>query len=230
MQNIYTDGTYLEKNPSYDVDDSPWKAKQILKMIRKNNLQPNSICEVGCGAGEILKQLQLNLPDSVSYQGYDISPQAIELSRQRENERLRFSCEDFILKDTQLFDIVLCIDVFEHVEDYLDFLRQLKPKSTYKIFHIPLDMSVQFVLRAEPILWMRKNVGHLHYFMKDTALSTLEDTGYKIVDYFYTPQHVDLAKTLKAQLLKLPRKILFAMHPDLVVRLLGGYSLLVLAE
>jgi hypothetical protein len=91
-------------------------------------------------------------------------------------------------------------------------------------------MSVQFVLRAEPILWMRKNVGHLHYFMKDTALSTLEDTGYKILDYFYTPQHVDLAKTLKAQLLKLPRKMLFAMHPDLMVRLLGGYSLLVLAE
>ena len=230
MQNIYTDGTYLAKNPSYDVGDSPWKAQQILKMIRKNNLQPDSICEVGCGAGEILRQLQLSLPDSISYQGYDISPQAIELSRQRENERLSFICEDFLGKDTSFFDLVLCIDVFEHVEDYLDFLRQLKPKSKYKIFHIPLDMSVQFVLRAEPILWMRKNVGHLHYFMKDTALSTLEDTGYKVLDYFYTPQHVDLAKTLKAQLLKLPRKMLFAMQPDLMVRLLGGYSLLVLAE
>jgi 2-polyprenyl-3-methyl-5-hydroxy-6-metoxy-1,4-benzoquinol methylase len=230
MQNIYTDGTYLAKNPSYDVGDSPWKAQQILKMIRKNNLQLNSICEVGCGAGEILRQLQLNLPDSISYQGYDISPQAIELSRQRENKQLSFICEDFLVKDTSPSDLVLCIDVFEHVEDYLDFLRQLKPKSKYKIFHIPLDMSVQFVLRAEPILWMRKNVGHLHYFMKDTALSTLEDTGYKVLDYFYTPQHVDLAKTFKAQMLKLPRKMLFAMQPDLMVRVLGGYSLLVLAE
>jgi 2-polyprenyl-3-methyl-5-hydroxy-6-metoxy-1,4-benzoquinol methylase len=230
MQSIYTDGTYLEKNPSYDVGDSPWKAQQVLKMIDNNALQPHSICEVGCGAGEILRQLQLSLSDNVSYRGYDISPYAIELAKKRENERLFFSCEDFLLKTTDPIDLLLCIDVFEHVEDYLGFLRQLKSKSRYKIFHIPLDMSIQFVLRAEPILWMRKNVGHLHYFMKDTALSTLEDSGYKVLDYFYTAQHVDLAKTFKAKLMKVPRKILFTIHPDFMVRLLGGYSLLVLAE
>lgn len=230
MQTIYTDGTYLEKNPSYGVEDSPWKAQQILGIIRKNNLNPRSICEIGCGAGEILSQLQSVLANNVRFQGYDISPQAIQLSQQRQNQNLSFACKDITQIEIKPFDLLLCIDVFEHIEDYLNFLRQLKPKSKYKIFHIPLDMSAQFVLRAEPILWMRANVGHIHYFMKDTALWALKDAGYNILDYCYTAEHVDRPKSFKARLLKLPRKILFAIAPNLTVRLLGGYSLLVLAE
>lgn len=230
MQTIYVDGTYLENNPSYGVEDSPWKAQQILSIIQKNQLNPRSICEIGCGAGEILRQLQLSLPEHVRFQGYDISPQAIQLSRQRQNQNLSFACEDITKIEIDPFDILLCIDVFEHVEDYLNFLRQLKPKSKYKIFHIPLDMSAQFVLRAEPILWMRENVGHIHYFMKDTALLALKDAGYKILDYCYTAEHVDRPKSFKARSLSLPRKILHAIAPDVTVRLLGGYSLLVLAE
>jgi 2-polyprenyl-3-methyl-5-hydroxy-6-metoxy-1,4-benzoquinol methylase len=55
---IYSDGAYLEKNPLWHVDESPFKAKYILQMLRRNNLQPKSICEVGCGAGEVLNLLQ----------------------------------------------------------------------------------------------------------------------------------------------------------------------------
>ena len=33
--------------------------------------------------------------------------------------------------------------VLEHLEDYFGFLRKLKTRATYKVFHIPLDLSVQ---------------------------------------------------------------------------------------
>ena len=55
MSGMYTSGEYLEKNPHWHAADSPWKAGQILKMIQKNGLHPATVCEVGCGAGEILK-------------------------------------------------------------------------------------------------------------------------------------------------------------------------------
>src|SRR5213075_586346 len=55
---IYQSGEYLDKNPTYHVEDSAWKARQIFQMIEKNRVKPASVCEVGCGAGEILKQLQ----------------------------------------------------------------------------------------------------------------------------------------------------------------------------
>jgi len=144
---------------------------------------------------------------------------------------LTFNLSDLLKENTEHFDVVMAIDVFEHVEDYFDFLRKLKEKAEYKIFHIPLDLSVQTVLRSTPIIKGRKSVGHIHYFTKETALETLKDTGYEIVDYFYTGGSLELPnRGWKANLLKVPRKLAFSVNNDLAVRILGGYSLLVLAK
>ena len=227
---IYNDGTYLENNNSWHLEDSPWKARQIIKMIEKNHLSPNTVCEIGCGAGEILNQLYQQLPASVSFSGYDISPQAYELARTREKNRLYFYQRD-LLEENRQDDILLIIDVIEHVPDLYGFLEKLKSKGVYKIFHIPLDLSVQTVLRSKPIITGRKQVGHIHYFTKETAIASLEDKGYTIIDYFYTAGMVELpGKAMKSKLLNIPRRILYKMHPGLTARILGGYSLMVLAK
>ncbi len=227
---VYQTGEYLERNPTYHVEDSSWKATQILKMIEKHDLQPQSLCEVGCGAGEVLKQLQLSLPAGTEFFGYEISPQAFALCQARENERLHFYCSDLLANKTAHFDLLLCIDVFEHVQDYLGFLRELRGKATHKIFHIPLDLSAQWVARNRPIMREREQAGHLHYFTKETALATLQDTGYRISDWFYTPGALARPRSIKARLASWPRRLLSTLNQDLVVRILGGYSLLVLAE
>ena len=230
MKNIYVDGEYIKKNPLYHVEDSPWKAQQILKMLNRHNLQIASVCEVGCGAGEVIRQLQLLVPGEIAFHGYEISPEAFNLCRQRENQRLHFYCEDLLSITTQCFDLLLCIDVVEHVEDYIGFLKRLRQRAKYKIFHIPLDISVQTVLRCTPILQGRATVGHLHYFTKETALLTIQDAGYEVVDHFYTPSGVDQGKTMKSKLTRMPRIAFSHIAPDYAVRLLGGYSLLVLAK
>lgn len=230
MTQIYDDGTYLENNPTWHEEDSPWKAKQIKKIIEKNALNPNKICEVGCGASEILNQLSEQYEGKEFY-GYEISPQAFELCKKKSKTNLTFLLHDLLEENTEHFDIVMAIDIFEHVEDYFGFLRRLKEKAEYKIFHIPLDLSVQTVLRSSPIIKGRKSVGHIHYFTKETALETLKDTGYEIIDYFYTGGSLELpSRGWKANLLKIPRKFAFSANKDLAVRLLGGYSLLVLAK
>jgi hypothetical protein len=90
---------------------------------------------------------------------------------------------------------------------------------------------VQSLLRVAPILRDRKSVGHLHYFFKETAIETLQDCGYEIIDYLYTPRRLELPDLpLSAQLLKFPRKLLFNINADFAVRTLGGYSLLVLTR
>lgn len=224
---IYLNGDYANNNPNYHIENSPWKANQILKMLRKHQIAPNTVCEVGCGAGEILNQLQNALPPSTKLSGYEISAKAIEFAKVRENENLTFYLEDVLKKETDLFDLMLCMDVIEHIEDNYSFLRELKAKAKYSVFHIPLDMNVQTVFRASPIMHVRKMVGHIHYFSKDTALSILEDTGYKIIDWFYTTSSAN-AKGLKPMLMRAPRKILHQINPDFGARLLGGYSLLAL--
>ena len=227
MGNIYRNGDYIKKNPLYHVDDSSWKAQQILRMIEQNKLRPQVICDVGCGAGEILKQLQLHMPKDTKFVGYDISPQAYELCKQRESDKLSFFCEDILQKETEPFNLLLCIDVFEHVEDYIGFLRKLRNKAKYKIFHIPLELSMYKLFRYTRLLENRAEVGHLHYFFKDTALLTLQYSGYEIVDYFYTPASYYKSKGLKA---KLGIKLRSFIEQDLRARMWGGYSLMVLAS
>ncbi|WMJ09611.1 bifunctional 2-polyprenyl-6-hydroxyphenol methylase/3-demethylubiquinol 3-O-methyltransferase UbiG [Nitrosomonas sp. sh817] len=231
MVQMYDDGTYHENNPTWHEEDSPWKAKQIIKIIEKNRLNPQKICEVGCGAGEILNQLSLYFGTDKEFFGYEVSPQAYQLCLTKAKPNLTFQLSNLLSEDTEFLDIVLAIDVFEHIEDYFTFLRKLKNKAQYKIFHIPLDLSVQSVLRCSPILKLRRSVGHIHYFTKETALETLNDTGYKVIDYFYTGNTIDLPnRGWKASLMKIPRKLAFSINNDLAVRVLGGYSLLVLAE
>lgn len=227
---MYKNGTYLQKNPDWHIEESPFKAKYVLQLLRRNSLEFRSVCEVGCGVGETLRLLQKELAPDVDLRGYEISPQAHELSKTRENDKLRFELADVTQQSGVFFDLMLVLDVIEHLEDYFSFLRSIRTQARYKIFHIPLDISVQAVIREAGMLNRRNDYAHLHYFTKETALQTLSDTGYRIRDYLYTARSNELGSQLNQKLLYLPRAILFAIHKDFAGRLLGGYSLMVLAE
>ncbi|TIU60676.1 MAG: hypothetical protein E5W25_30470, partial [Mesorhizobium sp.] len=112
----------------------------------------------------------------------------------------------------------------------------LRGRSKYYAFHIPLDISVVGLLRGQH-LKQRKEVGHLHYFDRATALATLRDTGFTIIDAQYTRTAEDILqihpewRTTTAILGNAARRIVRTIAgEDLSVRLLGGASLMVLAS
>jgi len=227
----YTSEEYSDNNPTWHTEDSEWKSNQIMKIITKNNLLPKSICEIGCGAGEILNQLFKKMPDNVKFIGYEISTFAYQLCIPKKTNRLDFKLYNLFDDNTTDYDVVMAIDVFEHVEDYFDFLRRLNKKGTYKIFHIPLEMVALYMFRKTSIMNCRAQYGHIHYFSKDTVLAILQETGYEVIDFFYTPVHVVTPTiSFKQSLLSMFRKVCFRFNKDLTVRLLGGYSLLVLTK
>ncbi len=230
-EELYTTGSYLEKNPLWHTEESSWKAEQVMRMLNRQAIAPKTICEVGCGAGEVLKQLQQRLNNNCDLLGCDVSPQAIELCRSRANEKLHFILADVTKISDRLFDLILVLDVIEHLEDYFSFLRNIKERALYKIFQIPLDLSVQTVLRVTPLIRDRQRYGHIHYFNKETALRLLVDLGYQIIDYFYTAVALDLPSTsFKNLVMRVPRRLLYSVNMDTAVRLLGGYRLLILTR
>jgi cyclopropane fatty-acyl-phospholipid synthase-like methyltransferase len=230
MREMYEGNLYGEKNPKWHEEDAPWKARHIERMIRKNKISHETICEIGCGTGEILLTLEKGFP-AASLSGYEISPQAFKRAAQKETAHTKFYLKDLPSENDPRFDVVLAIDVIEHVEDYISFIKRLRTLGTYKIFHIPLDLSVQSLIRAWPILGLRRNVGHIHYFFKNTALATLEDCGYDVIDHCYTASRLELPnQSRSSRIVRLPRRISFAVNADFAVRVLGGYSLLVLAK
>jgi SAM-dependent methyltransferase len=226
----YKDGTYLQKNPTWHVEESPFKVRYILQLLRENALSIHSVCEAGCGVGEVLRLLQSRMPADTDFTGFDISPQAHNLSAARENERLHFKLADITQERDLRFDLLLVLDVIEHLEDYFSFLRAVRGLARYKVFHFPLDISVQAVLRKDGLMKRRRDHDHVHYFSKETVLATLADTGYQILDCFFAPRSNEIGPNLIQKAFRIPRSILFSIHRDFAVRLIGGYSLMILAE
>lgn len=247
VRDQYTSGEYLLKNPRWHADESPWKAKYVLQMIARNKLAPKTICDVGCGAGEVLRLVHEGLNRQCSCWGYEISPQAFARSDRLSSERLQFKLADIRQEEGAHFDLLLLMDVFEHLEDYFGLLRDLKSKAEYKIIHIPLDISVRTVLLGK-LCDFRAAYGHLHHFTKEVALDVLRDVGYDVIDYAYTWQQNSLryvwnenkenprrlarrvAGFVARAILALPSRMLFAIHQDWAARIAGQWRLLVLAR
>jgi SAM-dependent methyltransferase len=225
---IYCDGTYLAKNPTWHEADSPWKAARVVRLLRRNAVEFASFADLGCGVGAVLHELHLAYP-AASFWGFDVSPEAIARAKRQQGDGLRFEVRGVEKIASHSFDVVSLLDVFEHVEDYMRLLRDAREVARQFVFHVPLDLSAQAVLR-DKLMEMRRSVGHLHYFTKDTALATLTDTGYRVVDWFYTSPAIDMPKSLKARLAVLPRRLLFRANADFSAKLLGGFSIMVLAE
>ena len=112
MNSIYTNREYLQKNPTWHDEDSPWKASQVVRLLARNKLVLATVAEIGCGAGGVLASLAENLPPQARLHGFDISPQAIEMPQKRQRPGLTYSCED-ALTSPDTFDLFLVIDVIE---------------------------------------------------------------------------------------------------------------------
>ena len=226
----YHSGEYLASNPDWHAADSPSKARWIADILDRNNVEPQHIVEVGSGAGEVLVELQKRYPWA-QFEGYDISPDAHAIAAPKSRGGLSFHNADYLTVDAPAPDLLMAVDVFEHVEDYMAFLRTIKPKAPLTLFHIPLDLSVQGLLRGKPILGARQMLGHLHYFFKDTALAILDDCGYEIIDWNYTHGAELLPnRALRTRMLNTPRRIARAINEDFAVRLMGGASIMVLTR
>jgi SAM-dependent methyltransferase len=222
---IYVDGTYdLKTGRTWHVEDSGFKARMVIQMVQRHaEVDHATICDIGCGAGRVLSELERVLPNSTRLVGYEVSPQAHRLCSGLETDRCRFIQGD-PFADGLMFDLAVVLDVVEHVEDCFAFLRQCATKATWKIYHIPLDTSASMILRGANC-W--DSVGHLHLFTIETALKSVEHSGQEVVDWYLTPVSLARPHRVATRFTNPLRRILPKM---LGSRLFGGYSVMILAR
>jgi SAM-dependent methyltransferase len=81
------------------------------------------ILDYGCGAGELMSNLNIAHP-SKEIHGADISEQAIDFCNSRGHETvLNLNIEE---PKENYYDLVLCLDVIEHISDDVDFLYKMR--------------------------------------------------------------------------------------------------------
>jgi SAM-dependent methyltransferase len=228
VERRYFDGTYLASNRDWHRGDAAWKAGLVARILTDHAVAPASICDVGCGSGDVLEQLKRAFPRA-ALTGFDVSPQVHQFWAQKEGIEFRRE----VLGETgdRRFDVVLMLDVFEHVRDPFALLESSRRFGQHFVFHIPLDLSALSVLRGAPLVQVRNAVGHLHFYTKDLALALLSDCGYRVVDARFTGAYaLGARRSVRTALAALPRRLAYALNKDLGVRLLGGETLLVLAQ
>lgn len=121
---------YDEKYASSDVyaahySDSPYMI--VWEALAARISEPRRVLEVGCGSGQ-LAHLLADRELLADYVGFDLSPVAIASARAR-CPQLRFEVADAFTTD--LFDVdydlVICTEVLEHVDDDRGLLRRIRP-------------------------------------------------------------------------------------------------------
>mgnify|MGYP001259823095 CR=1 FL=1 len=229
---------YLKKNPTYHIEDTDFKWNNFKNIITKSKInysEFNLIAEVGCGSGQILSHAKKSdLFKGANFIGYDTSPEAINIAKNLD-KTIKYKNEDLTKIDLEKkFDLLIVSDVFEHIPNYHKFLREIRKKSKYQIFNIPLEISFTSLIRTKNIFETSYNeVGHLHFFSDKTAKLTLEKNGYKILSFSFSKNRLfELKKkfTLKKFLIYLPQFCLELINNRLASNIFGGYSLVVITE
>jgi len=226
----YASNDYLQHNPTWDIEDSPWKAVYVAKILRNVEFDIGTICEIGCGAGGVLAELRHSYPQVKLY-GYDIAPDAARFWEKHEKSGISFQVGDFFVLNQKHYDVILLLDVIEHVADPFTFLFKLHGMAKYYVFHIPLDLSASSVVRERPLLNSRQEVGHINYFTKNLALSLLKECNFEIIKWQYSGAAFNSPqRTWKTRLASFPRRFLYVVNKDWGVRILGGETLFILAQ
>ena len=130
--NFYNNGTYLAQNPDWHLEDSSTKVRWIRSLIPEiDRLSIMSVLEIGCGRGGILNELKGFFNKECQFTGIDISNEAISYARNNFKD-ITFICGDVYSLDLDRtkYDLVLCIDVLEHLYYQEESLKIINPGFT----------------------------------------------------------------------------------------------------
>ena len=224
----YTDGTYLHDNPTWHAEDSAWKLAHVRRgLARAEIAAPRTVCDLGCGSGELVKLWAKAQPE-ISFTGYDISPQALSLCKQNAPQNTVFVSGQNIPDGP--FDVALALDVIEHIENETAWLKNAAGVAQTLVLHIPLELSLYTRLRSSWLAEQRRVVGHIHFYTPRAVEQLLAQQNLRVLSWHYTNKYVERPPQLNSLTSKIGmcvRKVLHTLLPRRVAALtVGGYSVL----
>jgi ubiquinone/menaquinone biosynthesis C-methylase UbiE len=178
VYHIYTSGEYILNNPTLHVEDTPWKVEKIIPAVdtfmQDSLLKDIRLLDVGGGAGLLLKRISEYLKEkeiNVRKNAFDLSEEMLRM--QKDNNPDMVACLEGNIEKTSFkereIDLVLMIDVLEHVLDPVAALKELNRISKYVIFKVPMENnllynSLNILKRGGQRRDFFQRVGHVHYY------------------------------------------------------------------
>ena len=145
----------------------------VLEAIERLRLPAEArLLDAGCGSGAMLDHLRR----FGSVTGVDVNVAAVEYALERGAGPVKTAAVDHLPFADQEFDLVLCLDVLEHVPDdrqVLAELRRVSSKGGFLIASVP----------AYPALWSPHDVaaGHCRRYRGGELRARAEDAGWRVL-------------------------------------------------
>lgn len=232
---MYTNGCYRSLHPTWHLEDSVWKARQLLRIFPREFVGRSiGVADLGCGAGYVLSHFckslkELEIAEVKLADGYDISPDPLREGRGL-FPKLNFINTDITkLRVSPKYDLALSVDVIEHLENPDAFLASLSGCAEYILFHIPLEENWYVKYRSGKDYALR-HAGHLHFYDKNSVLKMLRQAHLDIRKYVFTPGFEVEGLTSRKGIVRMRKnlsRLLYRLSPELASRTIGGISLAV---
>lgn len=166
----------------YNQEESHWwfaaRSEIVRRVIeRYGNLKPgDTILDVGCGTGAIMKQLSENY----KVVGIDMSPLAVEYSKKRGLTDVFLMPVQEFPRDKYNVKAAILLDVIEHIDDDVDVLRTVRDI-------VGPDGRVIVTVPAYKWLWSSHDLVNHHKRRYNSALlrETLDKAGLEPVMMTY---------------------------------------------
>jgi hypothetical protein len=159
--------------------------------------------------------------------GFDISQEALNKARSLFPD-LEFERAS-VFEIERTFDIVLVVDVLEHLESPVAFLHRCLSLARVIVIHLPLDENLwgKLLHGKSYYEYLRGDRGHVKFFDKTRGFRLIRAAGGDLLAWKYTPwglEH-DFDHSRTGMMVRILRRISFHISMDLGVRVFGGASL-----
>lgn len=160
----------LAKGPTHKFIDN------ILKEIKRINSK--NILDVGCGTGYVTKRISKINPDII---GCDTDKKRLELARIYTKNRIKFvplyiERKPLLPFPNDSFDLVISLEVLEHIQKYKETIQELKRVSKkYVIITVPNEplFRIANFLRGKYLKDFGNAPGHINHFNKKSIVKIL---------------------------------------------------------
>lgn len=148
---------------------APFHRRRLILQLMAE-LSFDSVLDVGCGNGETLRAIAERFPNA-RLSGVDLSPSVVQQNQAAWPE-VDFAPLD--LGEAALprsFDLVVCTEVVEHVQDADRALQHLRRMcERHLILTVP----------AGPVFPIDRGVGHVRHFQRDELCARLARAGFRV--------------------------------------------------
>ncbi len=140
---------------------------QLVELI--DQAQPGSLLDAGCGEGFVAGDLARRRPE-IAVTGVDLSPEAIAYAQERFGKLARFrtgSVYKLPFSDRS-FDLVLCSEVLEHLDEPEKAIAELKRVArSHVLITVPLEPYFDWLNRVGRSLNLSVDPGHVNFWTKE---------------------------------------------------------------